>query len=123
MTHCFDRALDANPPFLSLNVQAIHELSVLFLFQSRITRDGCGTNKLCLGDDGCDPAGNVLCSFISAQVVNTSASDVTFELFGNSTGYIALVLSTNVTQVITLVNAEVVLNASQDNTIHYLDNL
>ncbi|XP_076149836.1 uncharacterized protein LOC143133825 isoform X2 [Alosa pseudoharengus] len=63
-----------------------------------ITRDGCGSTKLCLGDVGCDPAGNVLCSFISSEVVNASTSDVKFELFGNSTGYIALVLTTNVDQ-------------------------
>ncbi|XP_041941073.1 putative ferric-chelate reductase 1 isoform X1 [Alosa sapidissima] len=63
-----------------------------------ITRDGCGSTKLCLGEVGCDPAGNVLCSFISSKVVNASTSDVKFELFGNSTGYIALVLTTNVDQ-------------------------
>ncbi|XP_062386589.1 uncharacterized protein LOC134075118 isoform X2 [Sardina pilchardus] len=63
-----------------------------------ITREGCGTTKLCLGDDGCDPAGSDLCSFVSSEVVNATNSNVKFELFGNSTGYIALVLTSNVTQ-------------------------
>ncbi|XP_063076214.1 uncharacterized protein LOC134466243 [Engraulis encrasicolus] len=63
-----------------------------------ITRDGCGTTKLCLGEDGCDPAGNTLCTFVSAQLVNTTNVDVAFELFGSAEGYIAVVLTTDLTQ-------------------------
>ncbi|KAL2097166.1 hypothetical protein ACEWY4_006373 [Coilia grayii] len=84
--------------YLSAGIKGDGHLTMPTATNVSITRTGCDTRKLCVGEVGCDPAGNVLCTFASAQVVNATLVDVAFELFGNSTGYIALVLSTNVTQ-------------------------
>lgn len=64
----------------------------------RITSDGCGSTKVCAREAGCKPAGNVLCPFASLQVINNSSLDVAFELFGNSSGYIGMVLESDVIQ-------------------------
>ncbi|KAM9349336.1 putative ferric-chelate reductase 1 [Symphorus nematophorus] len=67
-----------------------------------ITRDGCGVNKLCVADpNDCDPAGNGTCLFASVAAsapVAPSGSNLSFELRGESTGYIALGLTLNASQ-------------------------
>lgn len=60
-----------------------------------ITRNGCGTSKLCLTP--CDPAANASsCFFASSRLDSTSS--LIFELSGATTGYVALGLATNLTQ-------------------------
>ncbi|KAM6919210.1 putative ferric-chelate reductase 1 [Xenentodon cancila] len=70
--------------------------------QVNITRTGCGITKLCVETPSkCNPAENATCLFVS---VNASAPnppkgvDMSFELSGNSSGYIALGLTKNTTQ-------------------------
>ncbi|KAG9273633.1 putative ferric-chelate reductase 1 [Astyanax mexicanus] len=59
-----------------------------------ITRSGCGTSKMCL--TSCDPATSPSsCFYASTQQSNSS---LVFELSGGTTGYVALGLSTNLTQ-------------------------
>nr|XP_055057499.1 putative ferric-chelate reductase 1 [Misgurnus anguillicaudatus] len=65
-----------------------------------ITRNECRKTKLCVENPtGCDPSGTSDCSFTSTQFNPTSVS-LSFELSGNSTGYIALAAggSTNMAQ-------------------------
>ncbi|XP_017327547.2 putative ferric-chelate reductase 1 [Ictalurus punctatus] len=57
-----------------------------------ITRNGCGTTKLCLSNAStCDPAGNSSCFFSSFQVNN---QNIYYELSGTTSGYVALGLTT-----------------------------
>lgn len=60
-------------------------------------------SKLCIQTpDNCDPAGNSSCFFGSVAAGNTTApngTELMFQLSGNSTGYIALGLTANATQV------------------------
>ncbi|XP_047224880.1 putative ferric-chelate reductase 1 [Girardinichthys multiradiatus] len=79
--------------FLTLGFQPV-------LSQVEITRTGCGTTKFCLEEPvKCDPAVNTTpCLFGSGKATafnNLTGIDLTFELSGNSTGYIALGLSQN----------------------------
>ncbi|XP_055057499.2 uncharacterized protein [Misgurnus anguillicaudatus] len=65
-----------------------------------ITRNDCGKTKLCVErPTGCDPSGTSNCSFTSTQF-NPMSVSLSFELSGNSTGYIALAAggSTNMAQ-------------------------
>ncbi|XP_065133236.1 uncharacterized protein [Paramisgurnus dabryanus] len=60
------------------------------LLNYNITRNDCGKTKLCVEKPtGCDPSGTSDCSFTSTQI-NTTSVSLSFELSGNSTGYIAL---------------------------------
>ncbi|KAI5612525.1 mucin-5AC-like isoform X2, partial [Silurus asotus] len=59
--------------------------------QVNITRNGCGTTKLCMSSvSGCDPSGNSSCFFSSTQLNNTI---LTVELSGTTLGYVALGLT------------------------------
>lgn len=76
----------------------LHDLIRNCVCQVNITRDGCGTSKLCVEIPAdCDPTGNSTCLFGSAE--SLSSTNATFELRGNSTGYIALGLTANATMV------------------------
>ncbi|XP_073347752.1 putative ferric-chelate reductase 1 [Pagrus major] len=70
--------------------------------QVNITRDGCGVSKLCTETpNDCDPAGNSSCLFASLDAGTTMAPNGTLlsvELRGDSTGYIALGLTQNVSE-------------------------
>ncbi|KAK5617928.1 hypothetical protein CRENBAI_024639 [Crenichthys baileyi] len=77
--------------FLTLGFQPVFS-------QVELTRTGCGTTKFCLEDpDKCNPAVNTTpCLFGSAKATafnSLTGIDLTFELSGNSTGYIALGLT------------------------------
>ncbi|XP_017266349.1 putative ferric-chelate reductase 1 [Kryptolebias marmoratus] len=67
--------------------------------QVDITRTGCGSSKLCEEvPKGCDPAGNSACLFVSTALKNQTANngaEVSFQLSGNSTGYIAAGITPN----------------------------
>ena len=71
--------------------------------QVNITRDGCGMTKLCVETpDDCDPAGNSSCLFASVAATTPMApngSELSLELRGDSTGYIALGLTANASEV------------------------
>ncbi|MEQ2315961.1 hypothetical protein AMECASPLE_027774 [Ameca splendens] len=80
--------------FLTLGFQPVFS-------QVAITRAGCGTTKFCLDKPNeCNPAANTTpCLFGSGKATafnNPTGIDLTFELSGNSTGYIALGLTQNV---------------------------
>ncbi|XP_026231030.1 putative ferric-chelate reductase 1 [Anabas testudineus] len=69
-----------------------------------ITAAGCGVTKVCVEfPDDCDPAENQTCLFMSG--IATSGDNLTIELSGQSSGYIALGL---------------VMNASEDSTIGFI---
>ncbi|KAE8290623.1 hypothetical protein D5F01_LYC10209 [Larimichthys crocea] len=60
-----------------------------------ITRDGCGSHKICLDDPtDCDPSTNGTCLFVSfiRTVLPTNSTDLTIDLRGNvpSPGYVAM---------------------------------
>ncbi|MEQ2264300.1 hypothetical protein XENORESO_020025 [Xenotaenia resolanae] len=79
--------------FLTLGFQPVFS-------QVEITRTGCGTTKFCLEEpDKCNPAANTTpCLFGSGKATafnSQTGIDLTFELSGNSTGYIALGLTQN----------------------------
>ncbi|MED6242596.1 hypothetical protein ATANTOWER_006989 [Ataeniobius toweri] len=79
--------------FLTLGFQPVFS-------QVEITRTGCGTTKFCLEEpDKCNPAVNTTpCLFGSGKATafnSLTGIDLTFELSGNSTGYIALGLTQN----------------------------
>ncbi|MEQ2218116.1 hypothetical protein XENOCAPTIV_029688 [Xenoophorus captivus] len=78
--------------FLTLGFQPVFS-------QVEITRAGCGTTKFCLEEpDKCNPAANTTCLFGSGKATafnSLTGIDLTFELSGNSTGYIALGLTQN----------------------------
>ncbi|XP_024291836.1 putative ferric-chelate reductase 1 [Oncorhynchus tshawytscha] len=67
-----------------------------------ITRTGCGLTKLCVETpEQCDPTGKTSCLF--ASIVTTAPSppngvDLSVELLGDSSGYIALGLTANETE-------------------------
>ncbi|MEQ2162541.1 hypothetical protein GOODEAATRI_020759, partial [Goodea atripinnis] len=79
--------------FLTLGFQPVFS-------QVEITRTGCGTTKFCLEEpDKCNPAVNTTpCLFGSGKATafnSLTGINLTFELSGNSTGYIALGLTQN----------------------------
>nr|XP_015201596.1 PREDICTED: putative ferric-chelate reductase 1 [Lepisosteus oculatus] len=64
-------------------------------FTGNITRNGCGATKFCIETPtGCDPASGGNCLFASAARDTTSTTGISFNLQGNSSGYIAAILST-----------------------------
>uniref|UniRef100_W5M405 Uncharacterized protein n=1 Tax=Lepisosteus oculatus TaxID=7918 RepID=W5M405_LEPOC len=63
--------------------------------QGNITRNGCGATKFCIETPtGCDPASSGNCLFASAARDTTSTTSISFNLQGNSSGYIAAILTT-----------------------------
>ncbi|XP_073704110.1 uncharacterized protein [Garra rufa] len=69
-------------------IKADGNLSTPKNLTSNITRNECGKTKLCLDNPkGCDPSGSSQCFFASSQM---TSSNLTVELSGNSSGYIAL---------------------------------
>ncbi|XP_022614006.1 putative ferric-chelate reductase 1 [Seriola dumerili] len=85
--------------FVAPGVQGTAHLSFATNRTVNITRDGCGSTKLCVETpDDCDPAGNGTCLF---GAVNTSTpmapngTDLSIQLRGNSQGYVALGLTAN----------------------------
>ncbi|XP_061111438.1 uncharacterized protein LOC133137277 [Conger conger] len=67
-----------------------------------ITRDTCGRTKLCEEVPAdCDPSGNGDCLFVSAATATTnrpSGINIAFELRGNTSGYVVLILSPDMNQ-------------------------
>ncbi|XP_069044713.1 putative ferric-chelate reductase 1 [Lepisosteus oculatus] len=64
-------------------------------FTGNITRNGCGATKFCIETPtGCDPATSGNCLFASTAIDTTSATGISFNLQGNSSGYIAAILTT-----------------------------
>ncbi|CAB1448584.1 unnamed protein product [Pleuronectes platessa] len=83
-------------------VKATAHLSFANNTQVSITRAGCGSTKVCVETPtDCDPAGNDTCLFgsaVAAAPVAPNGAEVTVQLRGNSTGYIALGLTADQTQ-------------------------
>lgn len=75
----------------------------LCVYQLNITGAGCGVTKLCVElPDHCDPAENQTCLFMSGIANPPMASgdtNLTIELSGQSSGYIALGLVANASEV------------------------
>lgn len=70
----------------------------MFVYQLNITAAGCGVTKVCVEfPDDCDPAENQTCLFMSG--IATSGDNLTIELSGQSSGYIALGLVMNASEV------------------------
>ncbi|XP_068587294.1 putative ferric-chelate reductase 1 [Cebidichthys violaceus] len=71
-----------------------------------ITRTGCGVSKLCVeSPEDCDPAGGSGCLFASVTAtipVAPNGTTLSIELRGESSGFIALGLTANVSQGTTL---------------------
>ncbi|XP_061111539.1 uncharacterized protein LOC133137338 [Conger conger] len=67
-----------------------------------ISRAACGQTKLCEEVPAdCDPSGNGNCLFVSATTATTtrpSGINIAFELRGNTSGYVALILSPDMNQ-------------------------
>lgn len=72
-------------------------------YQVEITREGCGVTKLCLETpDDCDPASCGSCLFTSLVTTPVEAADglnISFELRGRSTDYIAVGLTLDIFKV------------------------
>ncbi|XP_030608603.1 putative ferric-chelate reductase 1 [Archocentrus centrarchus] len=87
--------------FVASGVQA-QSFSFANNTELNITLAGCGVTKLCVSTPSqCNPAGNSNCLFGSVRAGNTSAlsgTNLTFELSGDSSGYIALGLTVNPNQ-------------------------
>ncbi|XP_072219139.1 putative ferric-chelate reductase 1 [Leuresthes tenuis] len=85
--------------FMATGVQAM--LSFANNKEVNITRTGCGVTKLCVETpDNCDPTGNSSCLFGSVTAgtpMPPNGVNMSFELSGNSSGYIALGLTLNET--------------------------
>lgn len=65
-------------------------------FQTNLNNSGCGIQKLCVNEPAsCDP-GSGSCSFFSAR---QDGQNFEFSLAGDSTGYVAAVLSSDPTLV------------------------
>lgn len=82
---------------------ALISVCVRFVYQVNITRTGCGSNKLCLSaPDSCDPTGTGPCLFGSAAAVLPvlpNGTTLSFQLQGESAGYVALGLSLSPSEV------------------------
>ncbi|XP_067256481.1 uncharacterized protein [Chanodichthys erythropterus] len=63
-------------------------------FHDKVTRDSCKKDKACFSTPAsCDPSTSNSCFFASTRGVNGSPDNLTFELSGESNGYIAVGLS------------------------------
>ncbi|XP_027145293.1 putative ferric-chelate reductase 1 [Larimichthys crocea] len=77
--------------FVASGVQGTSHLSFSNDRQVNITRDGCGSHKICLDDPtDCDPSTNGTCLFVSLLTPNST--NLTVDLRGNvpSPGYVAM---------------------------------
>lgn len=87
---------------LAPGIQGTSHLSFANNTEVNITRDGCGSTKLCLETPtDCDPAGNSSCLFASLMAstpVAPNGTELTVELRGDSMGYIALGLTANASE-------------------------
>ena len=76
---------------------------MLCVLQVNITRDGCAVTKVCVETpDNCDPAGNASCLFGSVNASTPTppnGTNLTIQLRGESTGYVALGLTVNASEV------------------------
>ncbi|XP_061835024.1 uncharacterized protein [Nerophis lumbriciformis] len=71
-----------------------------------INRDGCGVTLLCLEEpDDCDPESDDGCLFASINVTSTEPITATVRLSGNSSGYIAIGITPNMSEGTTLLFA------------------
>lgn len=88
--------------YVASGVQGTSHLSFANNTQVNITRAGCGVTKLCVETpDYCDPTGNNSCLFSSVGAsapLAPNGIDLSFELRGDSMGYIALGLTVNATE-------------------------
>ncbi|XP_034743071.1 putative ferric-chelate reductase 1 [Etheostoma cragini] len=88
--------------YVASGVQGIPNLSFSNNTQVNISQNGCGVSKLCVQTPAnCDPAGNTSCLFasvISSTQVAPNGSAMSFQLRGESVGYIALGLTVNASQ-------------------------
>lgn len=67
---------------------------VLILLQETISRDNCRRDRACFSTPPtCNPAAQGSCFFVSTRAVYGNADNLTFELSGESSGYIAVGLS------------------------------
>ncbi|KAM3603649.1 uncharacterized protein V6R79_000070 [Siganus canaliculatus] len=87
---------------LAPGIQGTSHLSFANNTEVNITRDGCGSTKLCLETPtDCDPAGNSSCLFASLMASTPMApngTELMVELRGDSMGYIALGLTANASE-------------------------
>ncbi|XP_032387963.1 putative ferric-chelate reductase 1 isoform X2 [Etheostoma spectabile] len=88
--------------YVASGVQGISYLSFSNNTQVNISQIGCGVTKLCVQTPAnCDPTGNTSCLFasvISSTSVAPNGSAMSFQLRGDSVGYIALGLTVNASQ-------------------------
>ncbi|XP_040028217.2 putative ferric-chelate reductase 1 [Gasterosteus aculeatus] len=92
--------------YASPAVQGTNHLMFSNNTQVNITRTGCGSNKLCLSaPDSCDPTGTGPCLFGSAAAVLPvlpNGTTLSFQLQGESAGYVALGLSLSPSEAATM---------------------
>ncbi|XP_061111531.1 uncharacterized protein LOC133137334 [Conger conger] len=90
--------ISTNMPSPSQNMNTIP----VGALNAAISRDTCGQTKLCEEVPAdCDPSGNGNCLFVSATTATTtrpSGINIAFELRGNTSGYVALILSPDMNQ-------------------------
>ncbi|XP_015260037.1 PREDICTED: putative ferric-chelate reductase 1 [Cyprinodon variegatus] len=90
MEHTVIQVIATMMVFLTLSFKPVSS-------QVNITRTGCGSDKFCLEQPtDCDPAGNMTCLFGSVDTTAIkipNGIDLSFELSGNSSGYIAIGLT------------------------------
>ncbi|XP_044222962.1 putative ferric-chelate reductase 1 [Thunnus albacares] len=88
--------------YVAPGVQGTAHLSFANNTEVNITRTGCGVTKVCLETpDNCDPAGNTSCLFGSVNTSNSVApngTELSIELRGDSSGYVALGLTVNASE-------------------------
>ncbi|XP_076601879.1 putative ferric-chelate reductase 1 [Chaetodon auriga] len=88
--------------YVASGVQGTAHLSFANNTQVNITEAGCGVTKLCVTTpDGCDPAGNTSCLFLSviaSAPVAPNGTDLSVELRGDSMGYVAVGLTANASE-------------------------
>ncbi|XP_078119527.1 putative ferric-chelate reductase 1 [Sander vitreus] len=85
--------------YVASGVQGTSNLSFSNNTQVNISHNGCGVTKLCVRTPGnCDPTGNTSCLFasvISSTPIAPNGYEMSFQLRGDSMGYIALGLTVN----------------------------
>lgn len=92
--------------FLSPGVRGTFHLTFDTSGQVNISRSGCGVSKVCVETpSGCEPAGSGACLFTSVSSGASSppnGTELSVELSGNSTGFVAMGLTANASQGTTL---------------------
>ncbi|XP_054479397.1 putative ferric-chelate reductase 1 isoform X1 [Anoplopoma fimbria] len=88
--------------YVSPSVDGTAHLSFSNDTQVNITRTGCGVNKLCVETPkDCDPTGKSSCLFasvVTSDPMPPNGTELSIELRGDSSGYIALGLTANATE-------------------------